>query len=89
MFLSLSLRAVIFWIAAIVCIVAQLAILRSTLRVSRAAPAPRGDRDPASTMAPEARTPTPNGRPTVEIVWAVLPAIALLIVLAFTHEAMR
>jgi hypothetical protein len=80
MFLSLSLRAAIFWVAAIVCVAAELAILRSTFRVSRAALAPDGE---------HAATVAPRGRPAVEIVWAVLPAIALVVALIFTREAMR
>jgi hypothetical protein len=79
MSLSLSLRELIFWIAALTCVIAQLAILRSTLRVSRAAPAP----------APGGESTIPRGRPAAEIAWAILPAVVLVIVLVVTRGAMR
>ena len=79
MSLSLPLREAIFWIAAVVCIIAGLAILRSTLRVSRA----------ATELVPGAEPTLPRGRPAVEIMWAILPAVVLLIVLVVTRGAMR
>ena len=79
MSLSLPLREAIFWIAALICVIAELAILRSTLRVSRAAP----------NSAPDADAALPRGRPGVEIMWAILPAFVLLLVLVITHGAIR
>ena len=75
-----SLRIAIFWIAALVCIVAEIAILRSMLRGSRAAP---------STPAVGSDAVVPRGRPVVELIWAVLPAVGLILILALTRGAIR
>jgi hypothetical protein len=79
MSLSLSLREAIFWIAAVTCIIAELAILRSTLRVSRG----------TTEVAAGVESTVPRGRPAAEIIWAILPALVLLIVLIVTRGAMR
>jgi hypothetical protein len=78
MSISLPLREVIFWIAALVCVIAELVILRSTLRVSRIEPQPTPGAEPA----------LPRVRPVSEITWAILPAIVLAIVLMLTRRAM-
>ena len=77
---SLLLREAIFWIAAALCVAAEIAILRSMLRGSRPA---TPDRSPA------VDTDVPRGRPLAEIIWAGLPAIALLVVLILTRDAIR
>lgn len=58
----------IFWIAAVACVIAELAILRSTF-VAR--------RSHKSTLVPSA---SPRG----EVVWAILPGLALAFLLTAT-----
>ena len=65
----------IYWSAVVCCVVAQIAILRSALARHR---------PPAG--APATLPPLRRG---VELVWAVLPALALAAVLAFTWRAVR
>ena len=80
MSLDISLRVAIFWIAAFLCIVAELAILRSMLRGSRTRVAsPDGD----------VEATVPRGRPVMELIWAVVPAVALIFVLLATRGAIR
>lgn len=64
----------IFWISAICCAVAQAAILRSVI----VAPA----HAPATSSSPLARRAT-------DIVWAVLPGLALAAVFVFTWRVMH
>ena len=80
MSLDVSLRVAIFWIAAVLCIIAEAAILRSMLRGSRAG---AGTADAASHGA------VPRGRPAMELLWAILPAILLVVVLLMTRDAIR
>ncbi|HWL40653.1 MAG TPA: hypothetical protein VNO75_10505 [Gemmatimonadaceae bacterium] len=68
--MNLSLAQAIFWIAALACVVAQLALLRSSL-ATRAQP--ESDLVPAS--------PRP-----VELAWSILPAVALSALLFFTWK---
>ena len=65
----------IFWSAVACCVVAQVAILRSALARHR----------------PLANAPTtlPPYRRGVELVWALLPAIALMVVLGVTWRAVH
>ena len=65
----------IYWSAVACCVVAQVAILRSALARHR---------PPAG--APATLPPVRRG---VEVVWALLPALALAAVLAFTWRAVR
>ena len=60
----------IFWIAAAVCVIAELAILRSTFSARSAT---------KSELVP---TASPRG----ELVWAIIPALALGVVLAATRQ---
>lgn len=80
MTVALTLRVAIFWIAALLCVVAEIAILRSMLRGSRTVPS-------AAATAPDSLVP--RGRPTVELVWAVLPALGLILILYLTRGAIR
>ena len=64
----------IFWIAAVCCLVAQVAIVRSTL--SPHAPVPGGER------VPRPRTP-------VEVAWVLLPALVLAGVFVLTWRTMH
>jgi hypothetical protein len=77
---SLFLREAIFWIAAALCVVAEIAILRSMLRGTRLA---TPDRSPAVDAE------VPRARPVSELIWAVLPAIGLVIILVLTRGAIR
>lgn len=72
--MSLSLADAIFWVAVACCTVAQLAIVRSVV----VSPARVPDNQPTSA-----------GRRVVEIAWAVLPGVALAIVLLLTWRAMH
>ncbi len=80
MSLDVSLRAAIFWIAAILCIIAEAAILRSMLR---------GSRTVAGTADRATDANVPRGRPTMELIWAVVPAVALIVVLIMTRGSIR
>ena len=64
----------IFWVAVACCTVAQLAIIRSAI-VS-----------PARIAGGE---PTTRARRAAEIAWAVIPGIALAVVLMFTWRAVH
>ena len=64
------LAEIIFWIAAIACVVAQFEILRSTFAAQRAG-------GPNQTLAANRRT---------EVMWAFLPAIVLALVLGATWK---
>jgi hypothetical protein len=74
------LREAIFWIAAALCLVAEIAILRSMFRGSHLA---RPDRSPS------VDADVPRARPMGELIWAVLPAVGLVVVLVLTREAIR
>ena len=60
----------VFWIAAVACVIAEIAILRSTFAARRAV---------KSELVPSA---SPRG----ELAWAVIPALALGFVLAATWQ---
>ncbi len=64
------LAEIIFWIAAVACVVAEIAILRSTFVVRRAT---KSDSVPSSSQ-------------TGELVWAIIPAVALSFVLVATWQ---
>ncbi len=70
-----SLADATFWVAAVACVVAQAAIVRSVL-VARAPKLP-----------PEARITPP--RRGVELAWTLVPAVALALVLALTWRALH
>jgi heme/copper-type cytochrome/quinol oxidase subunit 2 len=75
---DLSWTTATFWVAAVACVVAQVAIVRSVLVAG--APASR---------APEGGAlPGPAAvRRSAEVAWAVVPAVALGVVLALTWRA--
>ena len=65
---NLSLAEPIFWIAALACVVAQVALLRSSFSIKK---------DSKSALVP--------GSPrAVELAWAILPALGLLVLLVVT-----
>ena len=77
---SLLLRETIFWIAAALCTVAEIAILRSMFRGTRIV---TPDRSPAVDAE------VPRARPLGELIWAVIPALALVAILYLTWSAIR
>ena len=60
----------IFWIAAVACVIAELAILRSTFAAR-------------STKQSEL---VPTASPRGELAWAIIPALALIVVLTATWQ---
>ena len=58
----------VFWIAAIACVIAELAILRSTFAARN----------------PDKSTLVPSASPRTEVVWAILPGLALAFLLTAT-----
>jgi hypothetical protein len=79
--LSPEIARIVFWICVASCVIAQLGILRSTLRASKAGTA--GDRNGGETPVP-----TRVNRPA-ELSWAILPAVALILVFAGTWKVMQ
>ena len=73
------LRTAIFWIAAVLCVIGEIAILRSMHRGSRAT---TPDRSPA------VDADVPRGKPVSEVIWALIPAIGLVVLLILTLRAM-
>ena len=63
---------ILFWISVACCLVAQVLIVRSVL-------AARG--------LPAVRPELPRARGSVEVMWAVVPGIALAVLLFFTWRA--
>ena len=69
-----SLAEPIFWVAASICVVAELFILRSAF-------APPRDAGPGA--------PVPQSPRGTEMIWAVIPAIILAVLLAATWRAIH
>ena len=69
-----SLAEPIFWIAAALCVIAELAILRSAFM-------PRPGAIESETL--------PHSSRGIEMIWAVVPAVALAILLAATLRAVN
>jgi heme/copper-type cytochrome/quinol oxidase subunit 2 len=65
---NLSLAEAIFWIAAVACIAAQFALLRSSFSIRKDS---KSDLVPASPRS-------------VELAWAILPALVLFVLLVLT-----
>jgi heme/copper-type cytochrome/quinol oxidase subunit 2 len=74
--MSFRLADAIFWVAVVSCTIAQLAIVHSVII------------SPASKRAADSATPASVSRRASEIAWAVLPGIALAVVLVYTRRAM-
>ncbi len=72
--MRLLLGDAIFWIAAVSCLVAQVAIVRSTIMPH--VPGPGSER-------------VPRPRPGVEVAWVLLPALVLAGVFALTWRAIH
>ena len=75
----MTIRTALFWIAAASCVVAEVAILRSLL-FGRARKAEQENESGAVVGR--------SSRP-VEVTWAVLPAVGLLVVLYLTWRAVE
>jgi heme/copper-type cytochrome/quinol oxidase subunit 2 len=63
---------ILFWISVACCLVAQVLIIRSVL---------------AARSLPAVRPELPRARGSVEVMWAIVPGIALAVVLFFTWRA--
>jgi heme/copper-type cytochrome/quinol oxidase subunit 2 len=72
--MSFLLADAIFWVAVACCTIAQLAIVRSAI---------------VSPARVAGSAPTSGVRRTAEIAWAVIPGIALAVVLLYTWRAMH
>ena len=77
---GLLMREAIFWIAAALCVVAEIFILRSMFRGTHTAHPDR---------SPSVDADVPRARPMGEMIWAVLPAIGLIVILVITRGAIR
>ena len=73
----------LFWVAVVVAAVAELAIVAATVRVSR----PHGPVDvPAIAEGETAGLPSP--RRGLEVLWAIIPALALAALFVLTWRSM-
>ena len=72
--MPISFADAIFWVGVVSCAIAQIAILRSVLRTRRARESGPG---------------VPHPRYAVEVAWAVVPAIALAMLLVATWRTMH
>ena len=74
---------VLFWLSVAVAVVAELAIVAATVRASR--PHPVADVPAAA----QGETDTlPTQRRALEVLWAVLPALALVVLFVLTWRAL-
>lgn len=78
--MTASFAAALFWLSVICCVVAEVAIVRATLRVSRLSG------EPVAT-APSGTSAMPRPRRGLELLWVVLPALVLAVVLGATWRA--
>jgi heme/copper-type cytochrome/quinol oxidase subunit 2 len=65
---------ILFWIAVACCLVAQVLIVRSVL---------------AARVLPAVRPELPRARGSVEVLWAIVPAVALAVLLFYTWRAIQ
>ena len=72
--MPLSARHILFWSSAICCLFAQVLIVRSVLSVR---------------SLPEPRPELARSRGSVELFWALLPAVALGVLFVFTWRAIE
>ena len=71
-----TISLLLFWTCALACAIAQVAILRAALR------------RPAEDAPPVARAPRPHNQ-IGEVIWALIPAVALGFVLFWTWAAIH
>jgi heme/copper-type cytochrome/quinol oxidase subunit 2 len=69
-----SLAEIVFWLSVACCLVAQVLIVRSVLAARR---------------LPAAHPELPRANAGVELMWAVVPGIALAVLLLFTWRAIQ
>jgi uncharacterized membrane protein len=69
-----SLAEIVFWLSVACCLVAQVLIVRSVLAARR-----------ILAVRPE----LPRANPQVELMWAVVPGIALAVLMLFTWRAIQ
>jgi len=74
--MPISFADAIFWVGVVSCAIAQIAILRSVLRTRRS-------------RATEGGSDVPRPRFAVEVAWAIVPAIALGLLLVATWRTMH
>jgi hypothetical protein len=82
-----SLAALLFWISVTVCAIAELAVVAATVRASRRSAAA----DSASMLdVPhvDGARPLPRPRRWLELLYVAAPAVALVILFAFTWRAL-
>ena len=72
--MPLSLAEIVFWLSAACCLVAQVLIVRSVLAARR---------------LPAVRPELPRANAGVELMWAVVPGIALVVLMLFTWRAIQ
>jgi heme/copper-type cytochrome/quinol oxidase subunit 2 len=72
--MSLPLPSLLFWSSAACCLIAQVLIVRSVLRMQ---------------ALPEPRAELPRSRSGVELFWALVPAVALGVLFFFTWRAIE
>jgi len=65
---------ILFWMSVACCLVAQVLIVRSVV---------------AARALPAVRPELPRARGSVEVMWAVVPAVALAVLLFFTWRAIQ
>ena len=82
--MSPSTADAIFWVAVVCCAVAELFILRSTFAARGSRRSSGDDR-----AGPPSAEPLPPLRRAAELAWAVVPAVALALVLAATWRALH
>jgi hypothetical protein len=82
------LRQALFWSAVVACVVAQVAIVRSTLAALRAPTGADGLSPDASlaSATDDRRRPLPPQQRVAELVWVALPALALVWLFAAGHR---
>ena len=78
--MTASFAAALFWLSVVCCVVAEVAIVRATLRVSRLSGEP-------AVVAPTGGSVLPRPRRGLELLWVILPALALAAVLGATWRA--
>lgn len=78
--MSTVLRDAIFWVAVVSCAIAQLFIIRAVLRTATRPSTPFAARadDSATVDADREARPLPVPRRSIEIAWAVLPAVLMI-----------
>jgi heme/copper-type cytochrome/quinol oxidase subunit 2 len=72
--MSFAPATILFWMSVACCLVAQVLIVRSVV---------------AARALPAVRPELPRARGSVEVMWAIVPAVALAVLLFFTWRAIQ